>query len=214
MQTKVLNADTSAVKILCARDKRFARLVQMIGAVEYYTHEDGPFSFLVHEIVEQMLSIKAGEKIFSRIAELCGGKVTAKKIVKLSAEDLRATGVSTRKAEAILGLAKSVVSGELNLESLENLSDPEVTKKLMELRGIGSWTAKMYLIFVLDRSDVLPFEDITFLAAYKWLYNTEDVSRTAIEKRCKKWKPYSAVAARFLYAALDSGMCKEKFKLR
>lgn len=214
MQTKVLNADTPAVKILCAHDKRFARLVQMLGAVEYYTHEDGPFSFLVHEIVEQMLSIKAGEKIFSRIAELCSGKVTPKKIVKLSAEDLRATGVSTRKAEAILGLARSVVSGELNLESLENLSDQEVTKKLTELRGVGNWTAKMYLIFVLDRSDVLPFEDITFLAAYKWLYNTEDVSRPAIEKRCKKWKPYSAVAARFLYAALDSGMCKEKFKLR
>lgn len=214
MLTKILDAETPAVKVLGARDKRFARLVQMLGAVEYYLREDEPFSFLVHEIVEQMLSIKAGEKIFSRIAELCGGVVTAEEIVKLSAEELRATGVSTRKAEAILGLAESVVSGELDLEGLESLSDQEVTKKLTALRGIGSWTAKMYLIFVLDRSDVLPFEDITFLTAYKWLYNTEDVSRPAVEKRCKKWKPYAAVAARFLYAAFDAGMCKEKFKLR
>lgn len=214
MLTKVLDADIPSVKFLCARDKRFARLVQMLGPVEYYTHGDGPFSFLVHEIVEQMLSIKAGEKIFSRIAELCGGVVAPGKIVKLSVEELRATGVSTRKAEAILGLAESVRSGQLDLESLEGLDDAEVTKRLTALRGIGSWTAKMYLIFVLDRSDVLPFEDVTFLAAYKWLYGTNDASREAVEKRCKKWKPYSAVAARFLYAALDSGMCKEKFTLR
>ncbi len=71
----------------------------------------------------------------------------------------------------------------------------------------------MYLIFVLDRPDILPTEDVAFLQAYEWLYKTKDRSKESVEKRCKKWKPYSSVAARYLYRALDSGLTKEEFHL-
>lgn len=91
--------------------------------------------------------------------------------------------------------------------------DEEVIKELTTIRGIGKWTAKMYLLFVLDRQDILPIEDGAFLQSYKWLYKTDDISRTSIEKKCKKWKPYSSIATRYLYRALDIGMTKREFHL-
>lgn len=71
----------------------------------------------------------------------------------------------------------------------------------------------MYLIFVLNRPDVLPVEDGAFLQSYKWLYNTDDVSKQSIERKCHKWKPYSSIASRFMYRALDMGFTKEQFHL-
>lgn len=93
------------------------------------------------------------------------------------------------------------------------MNDADVMKNLTSLKGIGNWTAKMYLIFVLDRPDILPTEDVAFLQAYEWLYKTKDRSKESVEKRCKKWKPYSSVAARYLYRALDNGLTKEEFHL-
>jgi len=71
----------------------------------------------------------------------------------------------------------------------------------------------MYLIFVLDRQDILPTEDTAFIQSYEWLYKTTDRSKESIEKRCKKWKPYSSIATRYLYRALDAGFTKEEFHL-
>lgn len=72
-------------------------------------------------------------------------------------------------------------------------------KKLMPISGIGIWTAKMYLIFVLDRKDILPFEDDAFLQSYRWLYKTTDISKESIIKKCSKWKPCFSIAARYMY---------------
>ena len=85
--------------------------------------------------------------------------------------------------------------------------------KLMSIKGIGSWSAKMYLIFVLDRQDVLPYEDVAFLQSYGWLYKTSDYSKIAVEKKCNRWKPYSSIAARYMYRALDMGMTKQPIAL-
>ena len=84
---------------------------------------------------------------------------------------------------------------------------------LTSVHGIGTWTAKMYLMFVLNRQDVLPFEDVAFLQGYGWAYKTDDFSPAAVQKKCKKWKPYSSIAARYMYKALDRGLTKEEFHL-
>ena len=108
-------------------------------------------------------------------------------------------------------LTEKILRNELDLDSLKELSDADVMKSLTSIKGIGNWTAKMYLIFVLDRQDILPIEDVAFLQSYKWLYQTNDTSPESVKSRCLLWKPYSSVAARYLYRALDSGLVKTEF---
>ena len=91
--------------------------------------------------------------------------------------------------------------------------DDVVVKKLKRIKGIGNWTAKMYLLFVLRRDNVLPYEDGAFIQGYRWLYNTTDLSVESVKKRCKKWEPYSSLAARYMYKAVDYGLTKYPFHL-
>lgn len=209
----VLNKDNLAVQILCAKDKRLSKVIDMVGEIIYKPHTEDGYSFLVHEIIEQMLSIKSGAKIYGRLEELCDGRISPTAIAKLSVDEIKSTGTSNSKANYILGMTKSILDGDLVLEELQGMSDGEVFKKLTKIRGIGSWTAKMYLLFVLDRQDILPIEDAAFLQSYKWMYRTDDVSREAVTKKCLKWKPYSSIAARYLYRALDMGLTKKQFHL-
>lgn len=205
--------DTSpAVQYLCKKDKRLAKVISQIGAITYEPHEDG-YAFLIHEIIEQMLSIKAGAKIYDRLQDLCSGHITPEVISQLTDEQIRSTGTSIGKVSYIRSLTNAITSGQLNLSHLTDLSDTEVTKSLTAIRGIGTWTAKMYLIFVLNRNDILPFEDVAFLQAYEWLYKTTDRSPATVTKKCQKWNPYSSIAARYLYRALDSGLTKNEFHL-
>lgn len=207
-----LNEKADSINYLCRKDKRLAKLISMIGSITYQIHDDG-FSFLVHEIIEQMLSIKAGQKIYSRLEALCNENITSDSILSLTIDQLRKIGTSSSKANCILNLSKSVSTGELLLSDLPKMSDEEVTSSLTAIKGIGNWTAKMYLIFVLDRPDILPYEDGAFIQSYKWLYKTTEVSPAMVKKKCKKWSPYSSTAARYLYRAHDMGLTKSNFHL-
>lgn len=113
----------------------------------------------------------------------------------------------------IRNITNAIIEGELNLDELAYMSDAEVMATLTKIRGIGNWTAKMYLIFVLNRPDIFPTEDVAFLQGYRWMYKTEDTSRQAVEQKCRKWKPYSSIASRFHYRALDAGFTKSTFHL-
>lgn len=97
--------------------------------------------------------------------------------------------------------------------SLKEMNNSDVFKYLTSFKEIGKWTANMYLIFVLNRMDILPTNDAAFLQSYEWLYKTNDRSDISIHNKCKKWKPYSSIASRYLYRALDSGLTKEEFHL-
>lgn len=213
MSTIILDETSPAIQHLCKKDKRLAKVIQMVGPITYEVESKDPYAFLVHEIIEQMLSIKAGAKIYGRLKDLCNGEVLPERITQLTDEQIKSIGTSNSKVSYIRSLTDKVISGELNLETFEHLDDEEVYKKLLSLRGIGSWTAKMYLIFVLDRQDILPYEDAAFLQSYEWMYKTDDRSMETITKRCKKWKPYSSIAARYLYRALDMGFTKKLFHL-
>lgn len=211
-KTVELNSNHPAIRYLCAKDKRLSKVISMVGEINYTVHEDG-YSFLVHEIIEQMLSIKAGAKIYSRLVNLCEGDLSVEIISELTDEQIKSTGTSNSKVDYIRCVTEAITSGALNLSELEFLSDEVVYKRLISIKGIGSWTAKMYLLFVLDRQDVLPYEDVAFLQSYKWMYKTDDVSKDSVMKRCKKWSPYSSIAARYLYRALDMGLTKNEFHL-
>lgn len=210
---RVLNHDSPEVQYLLKKDKRLAKLISMVGEIRYEPHDGNSYAFMVHEIIEQMLSVKAGQKIYGRLEELCGGTITPARIEALTDEQIRATGTSTAKVEYIRNITKALHDGILDDDRLSQLSDAEVIRELTSIRGIGKWTAKMYLMFVLDRPDLLPVEDGAFLQVYRWLYKTDDCSEKSVLKRCKKWSPYSTTASRFFYRALDAGMTKEEFHL-
>lgn len=207
-----LNENSPGVRYLCAKDKRLAKTISMVGTISYIPHDD-EYAFLIHEIIEQMLSIKAGRKIYERLEALCGGRITPQSVLELSDEAIRSTGTSTAKVSYIRNITDAVISGYICFGELREMSDEAVLKKLTALRGIGTWTVKMYLIFVLDRQDVLPFEDGAFLQSYRWLYKTTDITPASVKKKCAKWKPYSSIAARYLYRVLDLGLTREEFHL-
>lgn len=211
-KTTVYANDSPEVVYLKSRDRRLAKVIDLVGEVESKEHND-PYTFLVHEIIEQMLSVKAGARIYKRLEESCHGTICPETIDCLSDEEIRSAGMSNAKVEYIRILTDAVKTGVLVFSRLEAETDANVIKTLTSLRGIGNWTAKMYLIFVLNRLNVLPYEDGAFLQAYRWLYKTEDTSPASIKKKCKKWSPYASVATRFMYRALDMGLTKQEFHL-
>lgn len=213
MSTVVLNENTPSIKYLCQKDKRLAKVISIIGEISYTTHSENPYAFMIHEIIEQMLSIKAGMKIYSRFEELCNGKITPQVVNELTIDQIRNTGTSSNKATYIKALTDSVLIGDINFSEFSTMSDSEVINKLTSIKGIGKWTAKMYLIFVLDRQDILPTEDAAFLQSYCWLYKTENPTKKDIIHKCAKWSPYSSIASRYLYRALDLGLTKQEFHL-
>lgn len=212
MSKILLNETSASIQFLCDKDKRFAKLFSIIGPINYEPHHD-PYAFLVHEIIEQMLSVKVARKIYQRLEVLCGGTINPTTISSLSNEDIRGIGTSKSKVAYIRSLTDSVVSEKLDFEEIALLSDMDAISKLTSIRGIGTWTAKMFLIFVLDRQDILPYEDKAFLQGYGWLYKTNDTSQDAVVKKCKKWKPYSSIASRYMYRAVDLGLTKTEFHL-
>ena len=164
-----------ALSILKKRDKKLAWLMEQGGSLSHTDLKDD-FLFFI--------------------------EITAGTICSLSVDELKKIGISLRKAECIRQIAFMVETGSLDFGKLKELSDTEIIKSLTAIKGIGNWTAKMYL-YKINRPDVLPYEDATFLAAYKWLYRTRNVKPEAVKRRCRKWSPYSSVAAMYLYTAFD-----------
>lgn len=208
----ILDKSSASIQHLCEKDKRIAKVISMLGPITYTPHTDG-FAFLIHEIIEQMLSIKAGQKIYSRLLLLCNGEITPTALNNLSNEQIKSIGTSSSKVSYIRNITNAIVDGSLILEDLNDISDEQVISKLTALKGVGNWTAKMYLLFVLNRDNVLPFEDVAFLQSYKWLYKTSECSPAAVKAKCKKWAPYSSIASRYMYRALDLGLTKREFHL-
>ena len=182
-----------AISILKKRDKKLAWLMEQVGSLSHTDLKDD-FLFFIEQVIGQMLSIQVADVMTRRLADLCRGEITAGTICSLSVDELKKIGISLRKAECIRQIAFMVETGSLDFGKLKELSDTEIIKSLTAIKGIGNWTAKMYL-YKINRPDVLPYEDATFLAAYKWLYRTRNVKPEAVKRRCRKWSPYSSVAA-------------------
>ena len=169
--------DSPEVQYLCGKDKRLAKLISMVGEISYRLHDENSYAFMVHEVIEQMLSIKAGQRIYERLETLCGGEVTPQSIDALTDEELRSTGTSAPKVDYIRCVTKAYHNGVLDDNRLRKMTDSDVISELTSIRGVGRWTAKMYLMFVLDRPNLLPVEDVAFLQVYRWLYKTDDCKK-------------------------------------
>jgi DNA-3-methyladenine glycosylase II len=197
------------VQYLCNADKRLAGLIKEYGDLKYSLHADH-YLFFVETIIGQMLSTKAADVITERMIALCGGNITIDVVTGLDRNAVRSIGLSNLKTDYIIDFTNFIRNNPSFFQDLQSIKEHEVLSRLTAIRGIGNWTAKMYLIFSMNKLDVLPFEDGAFLQVYKWLYQTEDVTSKAIMKKCKPWIPYSSIAARYFYRALDSGMLIEE----
>ncbi|MBI5621007.1 DNA-3-methyladenine glycosylase 2 family protein [Candidatus Gottesmanbacteria bacterium] len=163
------------------------------------------FASLCSEIIGQQLSGRVADVLFDRFKKLFPKRtVTPKRVLALSEETLRGTGMSWSKARFMRDLAHHVVTHSVSLDSLDSLPDAEVIAELTRVKGIGPWTAEMFLMFTLGREDVFSYGDLGLKKAIKKLYGfKKDPTAMQMEKIVNKWKPYRTYAARILWKSLE-----------
>lgn len=163
------------------------------------------FHRLCHEIICQQLSDKAGDTIFGRFEKnFPKGFAQPKDVLKISIETLRKTGMSYPKAGYIKNLAEIIIEGTVNISQLDSLSDNEVVKELTKIKGIGPWTAEMFLMFTLARENIFSAGDLGLKKGITKIYGSK-LSQKKMEKIISKWSPYKTYGSRILWASLTMG---------
>ncbi len=165
------------------------------------------YGALLRSIVGQQLSTKAALAIYTRLTDRFGGRTpTPSEVLADDPEELRAAaGLSRAKVSFLRSLAEHVLDGSLELERLDDLPDEEVIAELVAVRGLGVWTAHMFLMFHLRRPDVLPVGDLGIRRAIKDRYGLEDLPSPAeMERIAEPWRPYRTIACRFLWRSFDA----------
>jgi len=191
---------------LSRRDPVMRDLIRVHGAcgLSSSQHAD-PFTALVQAIVSQQLSTKAAATIAARVMALCDGVPTPAALERLTDADLRAAGLSGQKTRYMRDLSRRVLDGSLPLDAIEALDDEAVIASLMAVKGIGRWTAEMFLIFRLQRPDVFPVGDLGIGKAVQQNYGLRRVpSPERLAKIGEPWRPYRSVACWYLWASLDN----------
>jgi len=190
------------IKIL-SRDPVMKKLIGEHGKLTLTKSRDY-FTNLVRSIIGQQLSGKAAATIWERTVALTGDDVSADKILSVSDEALRKAGISSNKIKYIKVLAQAVLDKSLNLASLPKYDDEEIIKRLTAIKGIGRWTAEMFLIFSLAREDVFSFGDGGLNNAVNKLYGNGGVlNKDEIRNIAENWKPYRSIASLYLWQSLD-----------
>ena len=182
--------------------RRDAVLRQLMKAVGPCTLQPVPdfFIILARAINSQMISTRAAQAIFARLEQLCPGGLTPSAVLAATDDQLRGVGLSRSKALSLRDLAAHVQSGALPLQDLPHLSDEEVVSLLTPVRGIGVWTAQMFLIFSLGRLDVLPVDDLGLRAGVRDAYGLADLpDRATLRERGEAWRPYRSVATWYFW---------------
>jgi 3-methyladenine DNA glycosylase/8-oxoguanine DNA glycosylase len=187
-----------AARCLSRRDALLRPLLKAVGPCTLRPSPDG-FGTLARSIVSQMISTKAALAISGRLERELGG-LTAAALLAAPEEKLRGCGLSRAKAGALRDLAGRVQTGLLPLRDLSRMADAEVIPLLTAVRGIGVWTAEMFLIFCLGRLDVLPVDDFGLRAGVKEVYRLAELpGRAALRERGEAWRPYRTVATWYFW---------------
>ena len=155
---------------------------------------------LVRSVVGQQISVRAADAIWNRLDEACNNSITENNLLKLSIEDMRKTGLSNTKSNYIM----NIVNANLSELDWEDMNDEEVSNELCKIKGIGPWTADMFLIFRLGRTNILPLGDIGLVNAINLHYNNkEKLSKEELMKFKEKWSPWCSVATWYMWRSLD-----------
>jgi DNA-3-methyladenine glycosylase II len=198
--TPQLTPETLAqgVAELARRDRHLAVVVARHGAPPLWDRPPG-FQTLVQIILEQQISLSAGRAAYARLERLAGA-VTPERVAALSETELRSAGLTRQKSSYIRGLAQAIVSGEFDPNALAELDDAGARASLIGLRGVGNWTADIYLLMALGRADIWPSGDLALVAAIREVKRMRSLpSAERIERITRSWSPWRAVAARVLW---------------
>jgi len=192
-----------AIRHLKRSDPVLAGIIDRVGDYRIEFREPD-FETLVKSIVYQQLSGRVANVIFARLAQAAGAKITPESILKLRPARMRSVGLSAQKTDYIRDLARHTRDGRVRFEDLPHLPDEEVMARLTAVKGIGVWTAHMFLIFALRRHDVLPTGDLGIRNAIRKAYGLDALPLPGeIEVMAERWRPFCTVASWYLWRSLE-----------
>jgi len=191
-----------ACKHLAKKDRVMRRLIPQFGDASLQSRGDA-FVTLARSIVGQQISVKAAQSVWDKFAVL-PRKMTPANVLKLKVDDMRAAGLSARKVEYLVDLSLHFDGGLLSTQKWASMSDDAIIDELVAIRGIGRWTAEMFLIFYLLRPNVLPLDDVGLINGISRNYfSGEAVSRSEAREVAAAWAPYCSVATWYIWRSLD-----------
>ena len=204
LTTRTIN---KAVDALRAADPKMARAIEVVGPCTLRPRTEGThFDHLARAIVYQQLSGSAAATIYGRFTTQCGDGAAPSPAAILAHDDavLRACGLSGAKTAAIRDLARHVVDGRLPLDTIETMDDESIIESLIPVRGVGRWTAQMFLMFRLWRPDVLPVLDLGVRKGAQRIYNMRALPEAdRLEKVARVWRPWASIASWYCWRVLD-----------
>ncbi len=191
-----------ACRHLARKDRVMKRLIPQFGNACLQSRGDA-FTTLARSIVGQQISVKAAQTVWDRFAKL-PRRMSPAHVLKLKVDDMQAAGLSARKIEYLVDLALHFDSGAIHVDAWKAMTDDEIIAELVGIRGIGRWTAEMFLIFHLMRPNILPLDDVGLLNGISRNYFSGDpVSRSDAREVAAAWAPYCSVATWYIWRSLD-----------
>ena len=192
------------VEYLASRDAKLGAAMKEIGHIERPTQPD-LFVALVDSIVGQQISSKAQATVWGRMVERFE-PMTPERIAAATQEELQSVGISFKKAGYIKEIALSVLDGRIDLAGLHAMNDEEVSSHLVQIKGIGVWTAEMLMIFSLQRPDIFSKDDLAIIRGLRMIYHHRKITPALFTKYKRRYSPYASVASLYLWA-ISSGAC-------
>ena len=191
-----------ACRHLTKSDRVMKRLIPQFGQARLESRGDA-FVTLARSIVGQQISVKAAQTVWDRFAKL-PRRITPSQVLKLKVDDMREAGLSARKVEYLVDLALHFEQGLVSVKTWTQMPDEDIIAELVAIRGIGRWTAEMFLIFHLMRPNVLPLDDVGLINGISRNYfSGEAVSRSEVREVAQAWAPYCSVATWYIWRSLD-----------
>ena len=191
-----------AKKALSNKDKKISKIIELYPQDFLFSKSD-PFFTLARSIVGQQISVKAAQSVWDRL-EAKVGKISPKIIIKTHSNTLKSVGLSRQKVNYLKNIANAFIEKKIKLNMWNKMTNEEIIQDLIQIKGIGRWTAEMFLIFNLCRADIFPLDDIGMIKALCKLHNIPyPTSREVVIRIGEKWKPYRSVATWYLWRSLD-----------
>tara|TARA_B110000444_G_scaffold227604_1_gene232848 strand:+ start:133 stop:768 length:636 start_codon:yes stop_codon:yes gene_type:complete len=191
-----------AKKVISAKDKKLSKIIKSYPDDFLFSKSD-PFFTLARSIVGQQISVKAAQSVWDKL-EVKVKKINPKIIIATHSNSLKSVGLSRQKVNYLKNLASAFIEKKIKINMWDEMNDEEIIQDLIQIKGIGRWTAEMFLIFNLCRADIFPLDDIGMIRGLCKLYNIPyPANRESIIKLGEKWKPYRSVATWYLWRSLD-----------